>query len=675
LTLTAAVAVGLGLALATCAAVEDAGTARAAAPAAASQSVAATTASSVSYRRWIAVWNRTDEALTAYPLEITSQAGTGGLDHAGLVAAGKAQADGSDVRVLVDGVEVDRWMAYTGTDHTKVWINLGLPEPVTASLVLAYTSGENLTTLTLGDTAGFPANGTVYNTASGEAFTYQGKDATHLVGIDRSVNGTSPAVGNGGDTFVLVEHDVALLYGGSAARAPDAHYAPAFEVVTSTNAVWLYREFGEDDGLRTGAWTTSLALSVFYGGDHGAAANPWVEIGLRMDGAAPSPDNFVFLSNPCGIAQVTMIGEKYADDAMAQVAWSMGSGNRLASSTDGTTWITEHKIPAPASTATWEPWSRDESLVAGSAYVALVQHEAAMWTNLESSDAVVALDSAHTPGVSLAGEQLAALLLETATTPSRVAGGGQLAYSLRVTNSGQIDLHANLTSTLSSHVTPSGTLAWTPVITPGGVWSTAFTVTVAPDYIGPLDNVVRVTTDEGATAEYTATVTVYHHIYLPLVARDYTTFHHVDDAPGNCAAGLPIQFAPHEYRENLDHANDNDWWAFEAISGTTYVVQTYDLESRADTVLALWSADCSSKLAENDDRETGDPASGSLIQWVATESGTLRVLSHGFNWPVYGVDTAYTLKVSTGALSAPPPLADVRAKATPPATPVPGGRR
>lgn len=57
----------------------------------------------------------------SYPVEIS-----GGLDTAALVAAGKMQADGSDLVVRVEGKEVSRWLAGMNTPSTKVWINLHL---------------------------------------------------------------------------------------------------------------------------------------------------------------------------------------------------------------------------------------------------------------------------------------------------------------------------------------------------------------------------------------------------------------------------------------------------------------------------------------------------------------------------------------------------------------------
>ncbi|MDY7079711.1 MAG: S8 family serine peptidase [Chloroflexota bacterium] len=101
--------------------------------------------------------------------------------------------------------------------------------------------------------------------------------------------------------------------------------------------------------------------------------------------------------------------------------------------------------------------------------------------------------------------------------PDRVLPGAQLTYTIRVTNTGEITLTPTITDKLPIHITsgetpggvafvPGGTLTWTPtILAPGGVWTETVVVTVAVGYVGPLTNVVQVTTEEGGTGVYTAT--------------------------------------------------------------------------------------------------------------------------------------------------------------------------
>ena len=93
--------------------------------------------------------------------------------------------------------------------------------------------------------------------------------------------------------------------------------------------------------------------------------------------------------------------------------------------------------------------------------------------------------------------------------PDPVLAGAQLTYTICVTNTGNVTLTATVTDVLPKRVTPGGVLTWTPTITaPGGVWRETVTVTVEMSYLGLLTNVVRVTTEEGATGAYTATTEV-----------------------------------------------------------------------------------------------------------------------------------------------------------------------
>jgi parallel beta-helix repeat protein len=130
--------------------------------------------------------------------------------------------------------------------------------------------------------------------------------------------------------------------------------------------------------------------------------------------------------------------------------------------------------------------------------------------------------------------------------------------------------------------------------------------------------------------------------YLPLTMRDFGTVHSLDEAPDACP-GHPI--APGtEYREDFDHANDNDWYSLFVRAGDELTIRTFDLESLADTVLYVYDADCSSVLAENDDCGVGDPSS--CLTWQSPVEGMLHIMVRSYDWRVYGEETGYTLSAT-----------------------------
>jgi uncharacterized repeat protein (TIGR01451 family) len=123
-----------------------------------------------------------------------------------------------------------------------------------------------------------------------------------------------------------------------------------------------------------------------------------------------------------------------------------------------------------------------------------------------------------------AATPMPALTVTKRANANSVQAGEQLTYTIQVTNTGNVDLHATVTDVLPSHVTPTGVLTWTPTISaPGGVWEQTVVVTVETGYSGVLTNTVQVTTEEGASDSDTETCTSIggYYIYLPLILRQY----------------------------------------------------------------------------------------------------------------------------------------------------------
>ena len=114
-----------------------------------------------------------------------------------------------------------------------------------------------------------------------------------------------------------------------------------------------------------------------------------------------------------------------------------------------------------------------------------------------------------------------ALVVSKQATPDPVQMGSPLTYALHVTNTGTVSLTATITDVLPLHVTPGGSLVWTPPpLLPGEAWTETVAVTVELGYTGPLTNVVRVSSEEGATGATTNTVAVTDAPVADLVATN-----------------------------------------------------------------------------------------------------------------------------------------------------------
>mgnify|MGYP000243087475 CR=1 FL=1 len=82
--------------------------------------------------------------------------------------------------------------------------------------------------------------------------------------------------------------------------------------------------------------------------------------------------------------------------------------------------------------------------------------------------------------------------------PAVVEAGERFSYTIWVTNTGNVDLHAHIVDEPSEQVTTTQHLVWTPTIpAPGGVWSHTFPVTAHVGYSGAVTNTVWISTEEG----------------------------------------------------------------------------------------------------------------------------------------------------------------------------------
>ncbi len=130
--------------------------------------------------------------------------------------------------------------------------------------------------------------------------------------------------------------------------------------------------------------------------------------------------------------------------------------------------------------------------------------------------------------------------------------------------------------------------------------------------------------------EYTVSVTESG----PLEADAYEPDDSQEGA-GEIQVGVP-------QRHNLHVTGDHDWMCFQAVGGTDYVIETFNLGDRIDTYLALYDA-AGELLTEDDD--SGGEELASLVQWGSTENETLWLLVQDLRDEAAGPGTDYSVSV------------------------------
>ena len=374
------------------------------------------------YRRWVAVIWRSENAGQGYPFAIE-------LDTATLVGAGKLQADGDDLRVLSDGSTALRWLVDMNTAATQIWTQLNfsrapaleLDVAIAGSGAIASIQVDDEVELSLMPTAGIALIGN-------EAFTYTGRNLVdkQLTGITRAAKGTSMAAHAAGATVHWIQNDVYLVYGNAAATAgPDlSAYQPAFDLATSTNTSWVYTEFGSGNNARAGRWLpfgpiTTAGNGGNYTATELALASPYSVIGAWKRVGGEFAQGWQ-LFNPCGIVNAAWTGGK------VRVGLS-GSGGQASTQfmlryweRGRSFWSTQHNWltaigydPVPA-TLTWYSqggagWLAGFGAVSPSDWpvpaerIAMARYSE--WSDFEMSGCTVTLYAAEVPLITVGAEQ------------------------------------------------------------------------------------------------------------------------------------------------------------------------------------------------------------------------------------------------------------------------------
>lgn len=320
-------------------------------------------------------------------LDIVGTTDGTGLNTAALVAAGKMQADGDDLRVFRDGVEVDRWLNGMNTTDTHIIVACDMPAKAEMTLKTAMGDTDTVTEIVLNYTA---ANKTAINSRpnsgrliidSGlgstdtEEFTYTAKTvtATKLAFTvnSRSARGTSAFAHAANANVRFLPYDFNIIYGNSSVSAPvtDDTRKPIV-ALTSRNNSFVYSNFYDQAGTRPNTFkplarkVTNQSLSrsdVYTSTDDGGDTDPSSAMGMAA-----------YTYSVLGVWKadtITLGWLGYFPDGVASVA---GSGaqkqtnanrpatNALQSSANNVAFVSLFSIAAQSagSYGTWTTWTK-----------------------------------------------------------------------------------------------------------------------------------------------------------------------------------------------------------------------------------------------------------------------------------------------------------------------------
>jgi hypothetical protein len=136
--------------------------------------------------------------------------------------------------------------------------------------------------------------------------------------------------------------------------------------------------------------------------------------------------------NPCGITNANFVnGEKRAENVLS----SFGGAIQSRTAPSALLLTTEDSIADPAVLDTWEAWSDNEAMTAGTEVVELfVSRDAgipgALDTYLEVADVTLTLDSANTPSLLLHGAEQSNYQLSCTITNNTTGDGITLDFGM-----------------------------------------------------------------------------------------------------------------------------------------------------------------------------------------------------------------------------------------------------
>lgn len=350
------------------------------------------------------------------------------------IAVSKVLANGDDLRVYVDGLEIDRWLDGMNSANTYAWINLDFVPQQTTTLRTAIASSGAISSIEVGEEIYDMRDGIILR-IDDELFFATTRDLSDekYTGITRALHNTSEAGHTAGAIVYWIQREINVVYGNPTLSAPDVDddYKPAFSLAAadSDNEEWKYTEFGDDNGKRAGRWRpfANLILSGpklgCYTGTEKTLADPYSVIGGWL---AYYPSSYAgwALDHPCGIVNAAWAdGKKRAADTSKYLV-----GLRYwPRSAPKSWWWTQAWVSAPSVDDTWESWSEAKAgsdwdpseLLAIAIYPGAAIQSSQFPMEVEVGTVTVYLNTTEVPAVMGCGEEgnypLEATLINTTT--------------------------------------------------------------------------------------------------------------------------------------------------------------------------------------------------------------------------------------------------------------------
>jgi hypothetical protein len=344
------------------------------------------------------------------------------------------QADGDDIRVVVDGVEAPRWLSGMNTAATKVWTNINLNPLKTATIktAIANTGAVGTIDLYLGSRAdisiaivflaGIRSTGGIVK-IDNELFTYTGIDQAKrtLTGVIRASKGTSMAAHTTQTTITFIEHDIWLMYGNPSAGAPDQDETkkPIIDLAASTNDSWVYADFWDTGGIRAGCWKPAVVKTLgrwsgCYGGISATYTDLATVLGMHIAAyeaggkwKAETATLEWSLYHPAGITQVSSDGSYYRSN----LNWPLTASSLLRGNSNGSNWVAQWTIASPISMKSWPAWTKNGEALGATynnikfSFSGSTGANAYEEANFEVANVTLTLDSTKRPAVTALAEQ------------------------------------------------------------------------------------------------------------------------------------------------------------------------------------------------------------------------------------------------------------------------------